>query len=374
MHISHIITKLELGGAQGNTLASCAAQAAAGHRVTLLAGAGGMLDAEAAALPGVEFVPLPELTHPLKPQADWRALQSLTQRLLTLAPDLVHTHSSKAGILGRLAAARAGVPVIIHTVHGWSFNPDQSGWRQWLYAALERHAARRTRFIVCVSSLDRAAGLARGIGAQDQYRIVRSGIDWVAQRAAIANRTAVRAALGLGDGQALVLMPACLKPQKAPLKFVALARAVPEAVFMLAGDGELRAQVERAAADLGGRFRLLGWRRDMADLVAAADVMALTSRWEGLPRAVVEAVAAGTPVLATDTGGVRDVVRENNGFLVPVDDDVALAEMLRRLLMWPREEEARRSRADMAENYFAGDFALPAMHAKLLALYDEASR
>ena len=115
MRIVHIITKLELGGAQCNTLASCAAQAAAGHQVTLLAGAGGMLDAEAARLPGVTFVPLPELLHPIHWRADWRALAALTQRLRALAPDLVHTHSSKAGILGRLAAARAGVPVVIHT-------------------------------------------------------------------------------------------------------------------------------------------------------------------------------------------------------------------------------------------------------------------
>ena len=182
MHIVHLITRLELGGAQRNTLASCAAQAAAGHRVTLLAGAGGMLDAEAAALPGVSFAPLPELLHPVRPRADWRALLMLTQRLRGLAPDLVHTHSSKAGIIGREAAARAGVPAVIHTVHGWSFNPDQGAIRQWLYRALERRAARQAKFIVCVSAADRSDGLARGIGRQEQYRIIRSGIDWPGQR------------------------------------------------------------------------------------------------------------------------------------------------------------------------------------------------
>ncbi|HNW93833.1 MAG TPA: glycosyltransferase [bacterium] len=371
MHIAHLITRLELGGAQRNTLLSCAAQAAAGHAVTLLAGAGGMLDGEAAALPGVTFIPLPELVHPLNLPADWRALRALTARLRALRPELVHTHSSKAGILGREAAAAAGVPLAVHTVHGWSFNDAQPAWRRELYVMLERRAARVTRALICVSAADRAAGLARGIGTAGCYRIIRSGIDWAAPRAAIARRAATRAALGVPDGQALVLMTACLKPQKNPLAFVALARAMPDALFLLAGDGDLRPQVERAAAGLGDRFRLPGWRQDIPDLVAAADALVLTSRWEGLPRAAVEAVAAGTPAVVTDTGGVRDIIDGDNGALVPVDDGAALAARLRAVLDWPRDPAARQARADAAQAKYAGEFALPAMHARLLALYAE---
>ncbi len=373
MHLVHLITQLENGGAQRNTLLSCAAQARAGHRVTLLAGAGGMLDADAARLPGVDFVPLPELLHPVRPRADWRALRALVARLRDLQPDLLHTHSSKAGILGREAAARSGLRAVVHTVHGWSFNDRQPWLQQRFFRMLERRAAVQSRFLVTVSQADRITGIRHGIGRAQQYRVIRSAIDWDAAVAATARRAAVRQALGLDARTPLVLMTACLKPQKAPLLFVDVARRVGDAVFLLAGDGALRPAVERAAADLGPRFHLPGWQEDVAGLVAAADAFVLTSRWEGLPRAAVEAVAAGTPAVVTDTGGVRDLVRDgDNGFIVPCDDAATLAQRLRTVLHWPRDAAARAARQERAAQAYRGEFALEAMFTRLQELYAEA--
>lgn len=373
--ILHLVTRLELGGAQQNTLFSCRSQTAAGHQVTLVAGPGGLLEADAANLSGVEFHPLPSLVHPINPFRDYAALNDLTRLFRARRPDLVHTHSSKAGILGREAAARAGVPVVVHTVHGWSFHPGQSPFFRQVCLGLEKRAAHQTTTLVTVSDHDRQTGLALGIGKPEQYRTIRSGIDWAGVAAAAPHRATVRSALGLAPDEPMVLMVACLKPQKAPLEFVRLAAALPGPKFFLAGDGELRPAVAAAAAGLGNRFTLLGWRRDVPDLLAAADALVLTSRWEGLPRAVVEALALGTPAVATDTGGVREVIApEGEGFIVPPGDLAALTEKVTTVLGWPRTVAARQRRATAAEARLRGEFDFPRMGEQLLALYAGAWR
>jgi len=374
LRIVHLITLLELGGAQQNTIYSCRSQAAAGHRVWLLSGAGGILDDDAASLPGVERISIKELVHPLSPLQDLAAVRCLTSLFKELKPDIIHTHSSKAGFLGRLAAHRAGVSAVVHTVHGWSFHPEQNFLGHLLYRRLERVASKWCRFLITVSDHDRATGLRFGIGKRQQYRTIRSGIDWPEVVEAGPRRAAVREQLGVAPEETMVLMVACLKPQKAPLDFVKVAAAVPDAIFFIAGDGRLRADVERAAQRLGisDRVRLLGWRRDVPELVQAADILVLTSRWEGLPRAVVEAVAAGTPVVATDTGGIREVIRPMlNGILVPPGDTAALAGNIKEVICWPRTNAARSERAALTASALRGEFDLTVMADQLLSLYGE---
>jgi glycosyltransferase involved in cell wall biosynthesis len=289
--------------------------------------------------------------------------------------DLLHTHSSKAGILGRAAARLARVPAVVHTVHGWSFNDTQPRATRMAYESLERLAARDTDLLLCVSEADREIGLSRGIGDPARYRVLRSGIDpaMYAQDGEVRQR--VRRELGCVPGTVLVGSVGNLKAQKAPLDFVEAARRAhardPRLRFVFAGDGEQRAEVERAIAraSLAGVLRLLGWRDDVPDLLAALDLFLLTSRFEGLPRAALQAIAAGIPVVATDTGGIAEVVVSGEGgVLVPVGDVEAAALAIVRLAADP---EARQRLATGARARLGTDFDIRRMVRDLEGHYDD---
>jgi len=288
--------------------------------------------------------------------------------------DLVHTHSSKAGVLGRLAARWAGVRAVVHTVHGWSFNDVQPRAIRRAYVEIERAAARITDRLVCVAEADRSRGLAEGIGHEGQYVVLRSGIEPSAYVAEPGTRERVRAALGFGDADIVVGTIGNLKPQKAPLDLVEAARRAfekdPRLRFIVAGDGPLRGESERAieSAGLAGVVRLLGWREDIADLLAAMDVFLLTSRFEGLPRAALQAIAASVPVIATDTGGISEIVHDGeSGYLVPVANVSAAAERLVALA----GDSALRSRMAVAAGARLGaEFDIGTLVADLERLYD----
>lgn len=356
IRVCHAITMLELGGAQQNTLYTVAHLDRARFAPSLVAGPGGILDTDARALPNVRFETVPALVRQVAPLRDLRALIDLVRRFRRLAPDVVHTHSSKAGILGRAAAGLAGVPIVVHTVHGWGFHPEQRRAKRALFVALERLAATVTTQWVAVSRANVESGAAHGIAPARAFRIIRSGIKLDLFRAR-AGDMGLRRELGLSDQTPLAGMVACLKPQKAPVDFVAVAasvaREVPDAHFVVAGDGELRGEVEQAvaAAGLGERFRLLGWRRDPERIVGALDVLVLTSLHEGLPRVVPEAMAAGKPVVATAVDGTPEAVRDRvTGFLHAPHDIAGMAASLARLLRDPslarRMGEAGASLAD----------------------------
>jgi len=324
VRVLHLITRLDLGGAQQNTLACVERHDRERFEVALLAGSGGELDDQALAIPDARVDLVPWLRHPIAPLHDLAAVPRLALTLRRLRVDVVHTHSSKAGILGRVGAWLAGVPCIVHTVHGWSFNDEQSLAARSLYVALERLAARLTDRLLVVSESDRRRGTTLRIGKPDRYRVVRSGIDASLYRAPSRPRELVRRELGFGPDDVVVGTLACLKPQKAPLDFVEAARLArardPRLRFFIAGDGPERKAVEAriAAAGLPDHVKLLGWRRDAADLLHAMDLFLLTSRFEGLPRAVLQAMAAGVAVIATEVDGIPEVVREGEtGVLVP---------------------------------------------------------
>jgi glycosyltransferase involved in cell wall biosynthesis len=373
--VVHLITRLELGGAQQNTLYSAGHHDRSRFRVGLWAGAGGILDDEARAIADADVRLFPWLVHPIRPLRDALALVRLVAAMREAKPALLHTHSSKAGILGRAAARIARVPRVVHTVHGWSFNDTQPPLARRLYRALERTAARGTDRIVCVSEADRLEGIESGIGRPEAYRLVRSGIDPEEFAARPGAREQVRESLGIGPGAVLVGTVACLKPQKAPLDFVEAAaaalRADPRLRFVVAGDGELRGAVEARARDLGlgERFRLLGWRRDVPALLSALDLFVLTSLFEGLPRAVLQAMVAGVPVVATAVGGTPEVVRDGEtGLLVPPGDPAAAAAAIVRLAGDP---EGARRLAAAASMRIGEEFEIRGMVRTLDELYSE---
>ncbi|MFG0316530.1 MAG: glycosyltransferase [Planctomycetota bacterium JB042] len=357
--VVHVVTRLELGGAQQGTLDTCRRLDRRRFRVALLAGPDGRLDSEAARIPDLDFRLVAALDRPVRPWRDYRAYRTLVEHLRDLrgasaAATIVHTHSSKAGILGRLAAPEAGVRHVVHTVHGFGHAAFRSSGLRRIACAAERRAARRTSHVVCVSEANRAEGERRRLFGDAEVSVIRSGFDVARFRRPGVDRREARRRLGLPAAAPVVGTVACLKPQKDPVSFVRTAAAVrrneKEARFVLVGDGALRERLRFEADRLGdaAAVELLGWRDDVAEILPALDVFLLTSRWEGLPRAVVQAMAAGVPVVASAVDGVLDVVEDDEtGLLVEPGDVPGFARAVRRLLD-DRTTSVRLSRAAAA--------------------------
>jgi glycosyltransferase involved in cell wall biosynthesis len=331
------ITRLELGGAQRVVLHTARELDRGSFAVALAWGPGDRLDDEASAIPDLARYPIPNLVRPVAPVSDFRALRSLRAAIRAFRPDVVHTHSSKAGILGRLAARLGKVPSV-HTVHGYGFTPLQSAPKRFMYRTVEKAMARVTDHFVTVSETDRRRGIEMGLFKPEQATVIRAAIDLERFHNA-AGGDEVRAELGVPAATPLVTQIGNFKPQKAPLDFVRSAAVVrtrvTDAWFVMVGDGPLRNSAEHLANDLGVADRIVfcGWRDDIPGLLAATTVSVLTSRHEGLPCAVVEALAAGVPVVATAADGTVEVVRSGwNGLLVPVGDIGAIADGVCRLL------------------------------------------
>ncbi len=330
--IVHVITKLDVGGAQETAVRCCVGLLQRGHQVTLVSGwhggeAGPM--AATAWAGGVDVVELPSLVRPLRPWSDLTALVALVRLLRRLQPDVVHSHSSKAGVLARLAARIARVPVVCHTVHGWSFRDEQPRLLRAALVVLERLLARITTCTVVVTGADLQQAMSNRVGQPERFDLIRSGVRLDAFRS--ADRQAARSALGVGDEPIVGAVQRLAAPKDARTLLEAVAKAqveVPGLRLVLVGDGPERARVEADVIALGleGTVDVLGTRSDVPELVAGFDVAVLSSRSEGLPRSVVEFLAAGVPVVATDVGGVSEVVRPGEtGWLVPAGDPAAMA-------------------------------------------------
>ena len=379
LRVLHVITRMIVGGAQENTMLSCALIDAKRFPSTLLTGAEtgveGELHGESRER-GVRMVIEPSLVRRLSPWHDLVATIRLWRMMRRERYDVVHTHSSKAGILGRIAAWLAGVPVIIHTSHGWGFNCQQPWYEYWLYVWLERACARISTAIIVVGSPGRDEGLALGIGKPEQYRLIRSGIEIQAYRDARITRDEARRRLELPRDAFVIGCVGRLGEQKAPLDllaaFLPVAKSRPEAHLVFVGDGPLSADLEQAIARAGltGRVHLTGLRRDVPELMRAFDVFALASRWEGLPRVFPQAMAAGLPIVATRVDGAPDAVTPGeNGWLVEVGDTSGMAERLRALAACP--DTARRMGA--AGQARVDEFSAQRMVQDLANLYDQAA-
>jgi glycosyltransferase involved in cell wall biosynthesis len=330
MRVMHVIAMLELGGSQQNTLHTCTRLAERGHDVILCHGPGGLLEARARLGP-FRTIRLPHLLRRIDPLADVRAYRELRAVMRDQVPDVVHTHGSKAGVLGRVAARRAGVPLVVHTVHGWSYSPYHPPLLRMAYRQAERLARRHTDHLISVSRLDIDYGLEEAL-VPASWSIIRSGIDIAYFATSTSGREDFRSRWGVREDDVLVVNPSCLKPQKAPLDFVrAAARASRDESrlrFLIAGDGVLRREVEDLTRSLGleGKLCVAGWQDDMRSVFQAADIVSLTSHWEGLPRSLVQARAARRPVVATRVNGVPEVIVDGvNGYLVEPMDVSGLA-------------------------------------------------
>jgi glycosyltransferase involved in cell wall biosynthesis len=345
--IIHIITKLELGGAQQTTLYTLSHLDQHRYIPVLICGPGGFLLPEARIISGLKVHICKHLIRPIAPFHDllvlitlWRILKK--EKKAYKGPILVHTHSSKAGILGRWAAFLAGIRIRIHTVHGFGINPFQPFLLRWFFVLAEKLTGFLTTSMIYVSCDNRKQGSKLGISNQRNSTIIRSGIEWSKFYQAKGNRISVRKELKIPINSKVVGMIACFKPQKAPLDFVRMAYMVtlklPETHFVLIGDGILRAKIENMIIELGlqGNVHLTGWRRDIPDLISAMDIMTLTSLWEGLPKVVVEARLMGVPVISTRVSGVEEIIRDTvSGFIVPFKRPDIMAQKAVKLLENP---------------------------------------
>jgi len=333
VRVAHVITRLCRGGAQENTFHTVRLADRDRFEVDLISGPttgpGGSIEPRLRDA-GIPILRIPELVRRVSPLRDWRALRSLTRLFRERRYDIVHTHTSKAGFIGRVAARRAGVPLIVHTPHGHIFHGYFPALLTRIFVRMERYAAGFTDRIIALTARGIEEHLGQGIGRRDQYVAIFSGIDLEPFERARAVRTATREALGVAPDDLLVGGAGRLEPIKGFTYFIQAAEmiggALPQARFVLAGDGSMRGVLERRAAGLGNRFRCLGFRADMADLMAALDIFVLPSNNEGMGRVLLECGAAGTPAVATNVGGVPEVLEDGaTGILVPPRDPAALA-------------------------------------------------
>jgi UDP-GlcNAc:undecaprenyl-phosphate GlcNAc-1-phosphate transferase len=368
VRVAHIITRLILGGAQENTLYTAIGQ----NRdprfdVTLVvgideAGEGNMFSAAGRA--GVRTVVIPSLVREIRPLTDIKAVFDLYKFLKRGSFTVVHTHSSKAGIIGRVAARAAGVPVIVHTLHGLVFHEFQSAWKNAVYIALKRLCAPLTDKIISVSDIVSRAALARGIGTPDQHVTIYSGIElerFLSVRDRLPVAEAKRRA-GIPPDAPVVGKIARLFPLKGHEQFLAaavkIASEVPHVYFLLVGDGPLREQLRSDAdrAGLGDRVVMVGRVPPEAvpDYIQAMDVVVHTSLREGIARVLPQAGAVGKPVVTFDLDGAPEVVRHGaSGYLAPPVDVSAIALLTIELLRDPERGRAfgEAGRALAAEHF-----------------------
>jgi len=344
--VLHPITRLIIGGAQENTMLTAQLLDKAQWDVEIVAGPqtgseGSLI--EAVQERGISLILEPTMVRELNPIKDLLALIRLTQLMRRGRYTIVHTHSSKAGILGRWAAKFAGVPIIVHTVHGWAHHERQHPLLRAYYILLEKLTLPITDQMIAVTSKDIDKGLRDGIGKSTNYLIIRSGIELERFGHPQVPREATRAAWGIPQEATVVGSVTRLSPQKAPLDFVQaaalVARDYPDTYFVMVGDGPLRQEVEALATQLGiaDRLVLTGLRRDVPELLAAFDLFALSSLWEGLPRVLPQAMATSLPIVATACDGSAEAIEEGvNGFLVPPGEPAVLAQRLCQLIAQPR--------------------------------------
>jgi glycosyltransferase involved in cell wall biosynthesis len=378
MRVTHIITRLVVGGAQENTVASVLGlRQKPGVEVHLISGPTtgpeGSLESEFAGTPEI-FTRVPELVRPIHPLKDWLALRRLEKILREQKPDIVHTHSGKAGILGRLAARRAGVPVILHHIHGPSFGPFQGLPANWIFTAAERYAAGVTTHFVCSAQAMTRLYLAAGIGRPEMFTRIFSGFP-VEPFANAANDPALRSQLGLAPDAFVIGKIARLAPLKGHEDLLAafqkLLPQFPHARLLLVGDGRLRTQLEARARTLGLAdkvvFTGLVPPGEVPRYVGIMDCLAHLSAREALSRALPQALAAGKPVVSYDFDGADEICLDGEtGFLVRTGDTATVTQ---RLLQLANDAPLRERLGRRGQQFVRENFAVEQMVDNLYHLY-----
>lgn len=380
--VLHPITRLIIGGAQENTMLTADLlnrhpQFAGNYAVSIVSGT--QTGSEGSLIEEVQqrqipLTLLPALVRQISPLNDFKAFFQLRKLMKKGQYQIVHTHSSKAGILGRLAAKSAGIPIIIHTVHGWSFHDQMPPAKRRFYIALEKLGMQLGNATIVVTDHDIAKGVAQGIGQPTDYTLIRSGIELDRFGHPQIPPSETRRQLGIPENALVVGSVTRLSPQKAPLDlietFAHIAAQCSNCYFLIIGDGSLRPQVESQLVQTGiaNRTILTGLRRDIPELLAIMDLFILTSLWEGLPRVLPQAMATGLPIVCTAADGSAEAITDGvNGFLVPRAQPEAMSQKSCWLLAHP----VIRSQMGNAGKQRAPEFAVDKMVQQIANLYQQ---
>ena len=344
MKVCHVITRMIIGGAQENTLFSIYGLMDAGHQVELVTGPSPGPEGELLKNSGknvdLKVVECPDLVRNISPLQDWKAYRFLLNYFRSNKFDVVHTHSSKAGIIGRLAAHAAGVPLVVHTVHGLAFHRFEKPWKNWIYILLEKIAAAKCHKIYAVAQAMINQCLAAGIGKKEQYQVVYSGMELEPFLTSEKDED-LRKELNIPESAKVLGTVARLFPLKG---YEELFKVIPSLIvefpdlhFLFVGDGSLRQTLE-AQAEAGGfrdRISFAGLipPAQVYRYVAQMDILVHFSLREGLPRAVVQGLASGKPAVAYNLDGTPEVVLSGKtGFLVEPGDTAGIRDALNILL------------------------------------------
>lgn len=381
MRIAHVITRMIVGGAQENTLLCCQdLRRLFGDDVLLVTGPslgpeGELLSQGRAG--GVPLAVVPSLRRAIHPWHDWQAYRGVRRVLREFRPDVVHTHSAKGGVLGRLAAHALGVPAIVHTVHGAPFHPYQAAAARNFFCWCEAYAARRCHLLVSVADAMTDLLVDAGVAPREKFRTVYSGMDVEPFLAAGQHRDRVRAELGYTERHVVIGKIARLFYLKGHEFLIAAAarvvEACPDVRFLLVGDGllrgELEQQIRRAGLEAHVQFTGLVPPERIPELLGAMDALVHVSLREGLARALPQALIAGKPVVSYDVDGAREVTLDGQtGFLLPPRSIEPLAEALIRLA----GDAALRERLGCAgRERFTEQFRHEHMTRQLRGLYEQ---
>ncbi len=365
MRVTHVITRLIIGGAQENTVATVLnLRRKPDVEVHLVSGptmgSEGSMESHLAECPGLLTI-VPSLVRPVHPWLDFVALRALASHFRRQRPDIVHTHSGKAGVLGRLAARRAGVPVVIHHIHGPSFGNFQGRLANWIFTAAERYAARATTHFICSAQAMARLYLAAGIGRAEMYTRIFSGFD-VEPFLHSTNNPALRQQLGLSPDAFVIGKIARLAPLKGHddllAAFARLVSQLPRAHLLIVGGGPLRNRLESRARELRISDRIVFTGLippgEVARYTGIMDCLVHLSYREALSRALPQALAAGVPVVSYDFDGAEEVCQDGQtGFLVRTGDLLAVTDRLLRLANEPglRAQFGRRGQQFVRENF-----------------------
>jgi len=378
MRVTHVITRLIVGGAQENTIASVLGlQARPNLEVNLISGSThgpeGSLENQFAKNPNLLTI-VPSLVRPVHPLKDFCALQQLTKIFRTTRPDIIHTHSGKAGILGRLAAHRAGVPVIVHTIHGPSFGKFQGTLANSIFRAAELHAGKFTTHFISVANAMTEQYLAAGIGAPEKYTRIFSGFPLEPFLNA-TNDLELRARWKIAPTDFVIGKIARLFERKGHDDLIAVApelvKKIPQIKFLFLGDGNWRGRFENQIRALGLKknfiFAGLVAPEEVPRYIGIMDAVVHLSRREGLARALPQALAAARPVVAYDCDGAKEICIENKtGFLLHPGD---LAGLRERLLQLAVDSELRQRLGKCGQQFVRENFSVERMVDELHVLY-----
>jgi len=381
--ILHIITRLDRGGSAENTLLTCLGLA---EKYELILVHGLSLEShmteweeqsvdsriKEAMKRGVNVIPVHSLVRRISPLQDLRAIFSLWRLMIREKPDMVHTHTSKAGILGRWAAWLAQVPIIVHTAHGHIFYGHFGPLASRFFVLLERFMALITDRMIALTQGERNDYIKSSVSRPDRILTIHSGVEIGDYMSARVNIEEKKRALGINPKGLVVGTVGWLLPIKGPMHLLNAMESVwqdyPEATLVFVGKGDLKAELRAKALQMGasGRVKFLGWRDDIPEIMQILDVFVLPSLNEGMGRVLVEAMASGKPVVASRVGGIPDLVKHGeNGFLVEAGDENGLSVAIKRLLA----DKSMRDHMGDKGRIMARDFDVKAMIGKIDALY-----